>query len=246
MAEADPTVRIVSDFNAANLVGLLENDEGAPPVRPIDAGLGPVLPALLDPAAPPADALVIWTRPEAVLTSIARLVASERLDQAALAAEVDAFAAAVRAASARARLVLVPVWVVPPGRGLGFADLRPGGLAWAVRFANARLAEALADCRSVFFLSTERWLAEARRAVEPRLWFMAKVPYGHDVFAAAVRDVKAALRAVRGLGRKVVVVDLDDTLWGGLVGRSGGRISAWAATTRSARRTSPSSASSWR
>ena len=70
----------------------------------------------------------------------------------------------------------MPVWVPPQGRGHGLADLRPGGLAWAVRTANVRLADALADARSVFFLSTDRWLAEAKRAVEPRLWLIAKVP----------------------------------------------------------------------
>ena len=33
--------------------------------------------------------------------------------------------------------------------------------------------------------------------------------------------MKAALRAVRGQSRKVVICDLDDTLWGGIVGDAG-------------------------
>jgi FkbH-like protein len=74
----------------------------------------------------------------------------------------------------------------------------------------------------VLTLDAERWVANAgREAFDPRLWYMAKVPFSTDVFRAAARDVKAGLRAVGGTARKLLIVDLDDTLWGGIVGESG-------------------------
>jgi FkbH-like protein len=50
---------------------------------------------------------------------------------------------------------------------------------------------------------------------------MAKAAFSNDVFKEAVLDIKAALMAVRGATRKLVIVDLDDTLWGGVVGEVG-------------------------
>ena len=41
------------------------------------------------------------------------------------------------------------------------------------------------------------------------------------MFKAAIPDIKAALRGVNGRAKKLLVVDLDDTLWGGIVGEVG-------------------------
>ena len=218
MEETRLRLRVLSDFNVGNFVGLLEHGEASPPVSVEDAGMRSVVPALLDETTPPVDALVVWTRPEAVLGAVARLADFEQAAAADLLAEVDAFAEAVRRAAARARVAFVPTWLAPARRGRGMLDLRPGGLAHAVLTANLRLADRLADARGVFVLDSARWAARAKTAFDPRLWFMAKVPFGHDVFAAAASDVKAALRGIAGQARKVVVCDLDDMLWGGQAG----------------------------
>jgi FkbH-like protein len=214
-------LRVVSDFNTANFTGLLENDESAPALSVEAAGMGAVVPALLDDAAPDADALVVWTRPEAVLGAVARLAAFEDASDAELLAEVDTFAEAVRRAAARVGATFVPTWLPPARRGRGMLDLRPGGVARAVLAANLRLVERLGDARGVFVLDSARWAVRSSRVHEPRLWFMAKVPFASELFAAAAADVKAALRGLAGNARKVVVCDLDDTLWGGLVGEVG-------------------------
>ena len=120
--------------------------------------------------------------------------------------------------------LLVPSWVVPPGnRGYGLLDMRPGrGISDGLRRMNLRLCEALESVPNAFPLDAGRWLgAGGRLAFDPRLWFTAKVPFASAVFAEAAREIKAGLRALRGEGRKLVIVDLDDTLWGGLVGEVG-------------------------
>src|SRR5262249_22447003 len=55
----------------------------------------------------------------------------------------------------------------------------------------------------------------------PRLWYLGKIPYANEVFKEAARDVKSALRGLAGKARKLVIVDLDETLWGGIVGEDG-------------------------
>src|SRR5207249_4608997 len=41
------------------------------------------------------------------------------------------------------------------------------------------------------------------------------------VLQEAARDIKGAVQAIRGESRKLLVLDLDDTLWGGSVGEIG-------------------------
>ncbi len=59
------------------------------------------------------------------------------------------------------------------------------------------------------------------QAFSPKLWYLGKIPFGNEVFKAAARDIKAALRGMLGYARKLIIVDLDDTLWGGIVGDAG-------------------------
>jgi len=215
---------VISDFHVGTFAGYLGNDEGEPAVTVVSPDFGRVVPQLLALGDAPRDLLIVWTRPEEVLPSFARLLAFEAVPEERLLAEVDAFADAIL--GARARVALVPTWVTPPTRGWGMLEMRRGlGLAQTLMRLNLRLAERLEGARHIFVLDASRWMAAAgRRAHEPRLLFMAKVPFANEVFKAAVADVKAALRGIAGRARKVVVVDLDDTLWGGILGEVG-----WAA-----------------
>lgn len=61
----------------------------------------------------------------------------------------------------------------------------------------------------------------ARGAPNPKLWFMSRTPFSSATFQEAAVTVKAAIRGALGMARKLVVVDLDDTLWGGIVGEVG-------------------------
>lgn len=84
------------------------------------------------------------------------------------------------------------------------------------------LAEKLEDSPSIYFLDSQRWLDEAgKTAYSPKLWYLAKTPFQPKVLAAAARDLKSAISAVLGCSRKLLVLDLDDTLWGGIVGDLG-------------------------
>jgi FkbH-like protein len=87
---------------------------------------------------------------------------------------------------------------------------------------NLRLADALAGCPNVFVLDAQRWLAAASDGgFDPKLWHAGKVAFTSDVFREAALDMMAGLRGVLGMSRKLVVIDLDDTMWGGIVGDVG-------------------------
>ncbi len=88
--------------------------------------------------------------------------------------------------------------------------------------ANLRLLENLDGHSGIVALHTAKWVeAAGPKAFNMRLWYSSKTPFGNEVFKAAAADITAALRGIQGRARKLVILDLDDTLWGGIVGDLG-------------------------
>jgi FkbH-like protein len=56
---------------------------------------------------------------------------------------------------------------------------------------------------------------------DARLWFEAKQPMALDLMVDYAQTIAAVVSGALGGSRKVVVLDLDDTLWGGVIGDAG-------------------------
>jgi FkbH-like protein len=214
---------LVADFTVDELAQVLSNPTERPTVAAQVAPFNQVTQSLL--AEAPADArdfVVVWTRPETAVPSFARLIESEPVKPSDLMADVDAFCDLVVKAAAQYRFVFVPTWTTPHWyRGLGLLDAREGG-ARALTAMNLRLMERLADTGNVHVLNAQRWIDAGRGpAYAPKPWYLGKIVFPTAVLEEAARDVKAALGALTGLARKLIVVDLDDTMWGGTVGELG-------------------------
>jgi len=100
--------------------------------------------------------------------------------------------------------------------------MRPEGSAKMLMKMNVELCDRLSRQANVYMLDSGAWLASAgRKAYSAKLWYLAKILFSPEVFESAARDFKAGLQAIGGRSRKLIVVDLDDTLWGGIVGEIG-------------------------
>ena len=58
---------------------------------------------------------------------------------------------------------------------------------------------------------------------DPRLDFFARSPIGRSAMNTLARVYLRYVRAISGFTRKCVVVDLDNSLWGGILGEVGPR-----------------------
>lgn len=228
MSEFEQRGLLISDFNLENLLAYLVNDPDQPRLRCNTGPYGQVMQVLLDSKLPcwsPApDFLVVWTRPEAVLNSFGQLLEGIPVKADAILDEVADFAGTIADAGKLAKTVFVPTWTVPTMHlGHGMQDLSEGaGISRLLMQANLRLLDALDSLPNVIPLHASRWIEIAgENAFNERLWYSGKIPFANSVFKAASREIKAALRAIRGMAKKVVVLDLDDTLWGGIVGEVG-------------------------
>src|SRR5439155_1800879 len=87
---------------------------------------------------------------------------------------------------------------------------------------NLELCDRLSRHSNVYVLNSDSWaVSSGSKVYSPQLWYLAKIPFTLEVFEAAARDFKAAVDAIEGRSRKLIVVDLDDTLWGGVAGEVG-------------------------
>ena len=219
---------LISDFTISGLVPFLSSPSDPPPLTCEVAPFDQVVPSLIDERAAhwshAPDLAVVWTRPQAAIEGFGRLLENEQVSLADILDQVDAFLECLRAAAGRTTTLLVPTWTTPAyDRTVGFLAAHPEtGPAYVLMRMNARLAEGVASFGNAYTLDAARWVGMAgASATNPKLWHLGKIAFGPEVFRLAAADVKAGIRGLRGQARKLIVLDLDDTLWGGIVGDVG-------------------------
>ena len=220
-----PRLAVVSDVNLANLASLLSRgSRGGPGVKARLLPFGEVIRPLLEESPrEEGEGLLVWTRPESVLPGFRALLDGSAPDPEALDRQVEEFAGLVAQAGSRFSFTLLASWAAPPAtRGLGMLDMDPArGVAGNLLRLNLALAREVAAHPGIFLLDAARWVAAGDPTEAARMWYLSKTPFARATLAAAASDLEAAVRGLRGRARKVVVVDLDDTLWGGILGDTG-------------------------
>jgi len=219
---------LLSDFNIQNLAGYLNNNQDEPEVEVKAAPFGQVIPLLVDPNGEiwqeVYDFAVIWTMPESVVPSFQKVLNFEPVDIQTILGEVDEFTTLLKNIQDKVKTLFVPSWVFPTyHRGWGVLDSKSGfGTFNILMQMNLRLAQNLDESGHFFVLNSQKWIEQSGKAsFNPKMYYMGKIAVGNSVFIEAMNDIRAALRAVTGLSKKLIVLDLDDTLWGGIVGDLG-------------------------
>ncbi|WP_158748497.1 HAD family hydrolase [Acidobacterium sp. S8] len=225
-------VLLTGDTTLEPLGRLLERNQEAPAVVTSAAPYGQVFQILLD-ANHSAwtfqpNVLVVWTAAHITLPSVGKLIRFEGESPAAAyeaaIAEAEQFADSVLRAADRVDMVLVPTWVIPTyERWVQTLAWRQGiGVANLIARLNLLLAEKFAAHHNIVLLDAAYWQASlTRSAYDPRMYAFAKILYSQQLFEKAAAEMKAILRGSLGQTKKVVVCDLDNTLWGGVVGDDG-------------------------
>ena len=168
------------------------------------------------------DIAIIWLQPESIVNSYSQLFKNSSLNENLLIEEVDQFINSIFNIAEKVNAIFIPLWNKPLYlRGSGLLSFKEG-FDYALLKMNARLVTRLAKSNTVHVLDTFRWINTiGATAFNPKSWYMGKIPYTNEVFKEAIKDIKASLIAIYGQSKKVILVDLDDTLWGGIVGDDG-------------------------
>jgi FkbH-like protein len=198
--------------------------EGTAPAL-YQAPFGAYIQEILDPASPlyrfaPDLAVIAPTWRD--LIAPLPIGASAAETDAALDAKADLFATLWDRLAAAGTKIIQHTLVPPAARYCGIAErLAPAAPANQVRRLNDKLLEA--GRGRVHFVDLEALAHEigARSFGAARFWHAAKLDFDPRWLPDYLPLFRAAWRAANARAKKVLVLDLDNTLWGGVIGDDG-------------------------
>jgi len=137
--------------------------------------------------------------------------------------EVAALAEALAERLPQATVVLNSTAFDPRNALVGLEYNSEYGLQDAVNVYNAELATLARRLPSVVVADVASLAASIGFANwhDFRLWYLARSRWSHEALTALAEQYTATLCARMGLMHKCLVLDLDNTLWGGVVGEDG-------------------------
>lgn len=152
--------------------------------------------------------------------------AADEADAAAalLEAECARFTQAAEAALALGAPVILNNFDLPTARVMGNREgVAPAGQVRFVRRLNEALA-ALCDKTPNLFLNDLAYL-QAQQGMDafsdPTAWYAYKYPCALDKLPYLAQSVSNIVKSLFGRNKKALALDLDNTLWGGVIGDDG-------------------------
>lgn len=107
-------------------------------------------------------------------------------------------------------------------RGDGTANYSKFGASYLLDRIRLKTAERYLEDNSVLVLDF-RHIKEkiGNYGLDEKLYYVTKCPFSTDFLNIASAEIKAAVECIQGLQKKLLVLDLDNTLWGGIIGDDG-------------------------
>ena len=92
-----------------------------------------------------------------------------------------------------------------------------------LRIANQRLKDHVADDSKIQICDIDALASYVgyAKALSPEMMAMARNPFSEEFMAPLAKKLVACLNASAGIIRKCLVLDCDNTLWGGIIGEDG-------------------------
>jgi FkbH-like protein len=192
----------------------------------IHADYGQVTQEALDPSS-----RINMAKPDAVLLAldyrglplqfIAGDVAAEGVDIDCAIAQINRIRESIRRHSGAT--VIIQTVPPPPETLFGSFDcVVPGTPRRLIERLNRAIAESIADT-SDLVLDVARLAETVGLGTwhSPALWNMAKLPFDDSCVPIYADHVMRLISALRGRSRKCLILDLDNTVWGGVIGDDG-------------------------
>ena len=211
---------IISDFNTEPLSRILSTNYESS-IKCEKVLFGQVYQSLFE--TPDINIGLIWTQPHNIINEFNAALNSEVFDIDKCLSEVEKFADAIIKYASNAEYVFVASWTRNyTERGYGLLDWKEDfGISNILAKMNLRMAECLSSSNKCYMLDSQKWLFGIESTYSPKMGYAAKVPFTNNVFQKAAADIFSAINAIAGVTKKLIVLDLDNTLWGGVVGEDG-------------------------
>lgn len=228
---ADIRIGIGASFTAHNLTQFVGAPLVAAGCRP-QIKLGPynqLFQICLDPQShfgAQCDVIVLlWRIEDLLLEETDGVLAQEKDAWRQAAQKLDALTAAIASLrSAFAGMIVVSVPPLPAGLPAGPLSLdhpkRLGSFHRAVVNQFVENSENIEHIRLLDLDAIQRQVGYAA-SLDPRQWYLYRQPFSDEFLHCAGTQLARIMLAARRSPKKCIVVDCDNTLWGGVVGEDG-------------------------
>jgi len=167
--------------------------------------------------------IFIWSKIEGVLKNFNSLLMNKKTSLNDLYSEVDEYINILKQLSKKSDYLIITSWTLPRNeRGLYLKDFNDDfGLTKNINIINSRIANQMKLEKNFIFLNLDFLMKEDYSSFNPKLWYAAKIPYSQKVFEIATIEFSKIIDTLEGKNKKLIILDLDNTLWGGILGDLG-------------------------
>jgi len=222
------SINIISSFNHANFCGLLKNSKFYDWAIN-EANYNQVFQTLTNPREKiwknKKDITLVWTTPESISPEFKKLLDRQPIKIKKIKEEVASFCSTLKLIKKNSNIVIIPKWILrePIVNNIALAYSKQLGLEYNLSLMNYYLFEELGNEKNFHILNSSKWVENCgtAKAYNSKLWYLMKCPFSNDFFNEAISDITNLYASIKGLTKKLLVLDLDNTLWGGIVGEVG-------------------------
>lgn len=104
-----------------------------------------------------------------------------------------------------------------------YANKTEASFVFQLRKLNFLLMQGCQQVKNVYLIDLDMVQSQYGRNhfADPKLYYIAKMPISLELLPEAAKRVLDTIQSLRGNVKKCVVCDLDNTLWGGVIGDDG-------------------------
>jgi len=168
---------------------------------------------------------LIWSTPESISPEFNKLLKNEEVNTNKIKKDILHFFSCIKLIKNNTDIVLMPNWILrePYESSIALAYSKNSGIEYNLSFMNHYLSELIDKEKNLYLLNSSKWLSNcgSKNAYNPKLWYLMKNPFSNDFFKEAIIDITFLYKSLKGLSKKLLILDLDNTLWGGIVGDDG-------------------------
>lgn len=121
-------------------------------------------------------------------------------------------------------IILVNNFIVPTFSPLGIVDSKQKvGLKDFFHIANTQLVDELRGEDRIHVVDLDAIASDFGKVkiINWNTWYRGSVPFSEDFNPILADEYLRYVRAMKGISKKCIVLDMDNTLWGGIIGEDG-------------------------
>ena len=222
------SINIISSFNHVNFLRLLDNNKEFK-WKINDTNYNQIFQVLnnqkLKLWEKKSDISLIWSTPESISPEFKKLLYNEKVNKNIIKKDIDFFFSSLKSIKKNSDILLIPNWILrePNESSIALSFSKNLGIEYHLSYMNYYLSELINKEKNLYLLNSSKWLVNcgSSSAYNSKLWYLMKSPFSNEFYEQAISDIVSIFKTLKGLSKKLLILDLDNTLWGGIVGEDG-------------------------